>query len=196
MKRFACLAAPLLFVSLLAAPFSKAQQLTIAEDSRMTIEGTSTLHGWTCEVGEIRGQITMGTAPGEISAAAVSVPSAAIDCDNATMNKKAAQALNVDAHQTIRYLLGKADVQREGGTLRVDAAGTLELAGTKKQVTVRLVGEPVPDAGFRFTGTLPIRMSDFGIDPPTAMLGTIRTGDDVTVEFEIVARDPSLSGAQ
>jgi hypothetical protein len=27
-------------------------------------------------------------------------------------------------------------------------------------------------------------MSDFGMKPPTAMLGTVKTGDDVTVRFE------------
>jgi hypothetical protein len=27
-------------------------------------------------------------------------------------------------------------------------------------------------------------MSDFGIDPPTAVMGTIKTGDDVVVKFD------------
>jgi hypothetical protein len=30
-------------------------------------------------------------------------------------------------------------------------------------------------------------MSDYGMKPPTAMLGTIKTGDAVTVHFDLVA---------
>jgi len=35
------------------------------------------------------------------------------------------------------------------------------------------------------TGSYKFKMSSFGIDPPRAMLGTIRTGDEVTIKFKI-----------
>jgi len=36
------------------------------------------------------------------------------------------------------------------------------------------------------TGSLDLLMTDFGIEPPTAMLGTIKTDAKVTVRFETV----------
>lgn len=36
-------------------------------------------------------------------------------------------------------------------------------------------------------GTLPIQMTDFNVEPPTAMLGLIRARDKITVHFDITA---------
>jgi hypothetical protein len=39
--------------------------------------------------------------------------------------------------------------------------------------------------GLRATGVSTFKMTDFGVKPVTALLGTIRTGDAVTVKFDI-----------
>ena len=36
-----------------------------------------------------------------------------------------------------------------------------------------------------FTGSIKIVMSDYGIEPPVAMFGTLKTGDEVTIDFEL-----------
>ena len=47
-------------------------------------------------------------------------------------------------------------------------------------------GRRLPDGQFRLTGSLPLLMTDFGIDPPKAMPGTLKTGDRVVVHFDVV----------
>jgi polyisoprenoid-binding protein YceI len=44
----------------------------------------------------------------------------------------------------------------------------------------------VEQSGNAFTvkGTTDFRLTDFQIDPPTALMGTIKTGDEVTIEFK------------
>jgi hypothetical protein len=34
-----------------------------------------------------------------------------------------------------------------------------------------------------FTGKKTIKMTEFEVEPPTALLGTIKTGDEVTISF-------------
>lgn len=187
----------LLALAMVAFSFPGGQtQLMITDASRMWIDGTSTIHDWTCSVGEVDGSITLDAARGEVSKAVVTVPSASIDCDNGTMNKKMSKALDIRSHPAIRYTLTNADVAKDGNKLRVEALGTLELAGAKKDVAASLVGEPGADGSFRFTGTLPVKMSDFGIAPPTAMLGTLKSGNDVTVRFEVLATSSNLSSSK
>jgi polyisoprenoid-binding protein YceI len=36
------------------------------------------------------------------------------------------------------------------------------------------------------SGDYTLKMTDYGIQPPKAMWGTIKTGDEVTIKFEIV----------
>ncbi len=48
--------------------------------------------------------------------------------------------------------------------------------------------KPNADNTITVTGTQKISMKDFAIDPPTFMLGTIKTGNDITLSFTIVLR--------
>ena len=75
----------------------------------------------------------------------------------------------------------------------VRATGRLTLAGQTRTVTATLQGSARPDGKLRFTGQLPVTMSDYGIKPPTAMMGTLKTGDAVVVHLDLMA---ALAGTQ
>lgn len=52
-------------------------------------------------------------------------------------------------------------------------------------------GEVTASGVVRATGTVPFRMTDFGIKPPTAFFGLLKARDDVTVRFDLrVRQDP------
>ncbi|MEX0600471.1 MAG: YceI family protein [Rhodothermales bacterium] len=188
MKNSPVLSILVLSFILIAATWSAdPTQMTITPESRMWVDGTSTVHDWTCDVGEVDGNVTLDAETGAVSKAAVTVASSSIECDSRTMNRKVAEALAIDDFPVIRYTLSTADVMSSGEELRIDAVGTLELAGASKEMSSSLVGQPASEGGYVFTGTLPITMSTFDIDPPTAMFGALKTGDDVTVRFEIYA---------
>ena len=65
--------------------------------------------------------------------------------------------------------------------------GESELETMRAALPILLALFVAAAAGASFlTGQLPIRMTDYGIKPPTAMMGTIKTGDDVKVTFRWV----------
>jgi hypothetical protein len=49
------------------------------------------------------------------------------------------------------------------------------------------------DGSIAVRGSVPLFMSDFGIEPPTAMLGMLKTADQVTVKFELALRLEQLT---
>ncbi len=63
------------------------------------------------------------------------------------------------------------------------AAGQLTVAGATRPLTMALKATIVDGGGLLFEGSAPLRMTEFGIEPPKAMLGTIKTGDEVRVGF-------------
>jgi len=47
----------------------------------------------------------------------------------------------------------------------------------------------LPNGDIEFSGTKKLRMTDYKVDPPTAMLGALTTGDEVILQFKVVLGD-------
>ena len=161
---------------------------TFAPGSRVWVEGTSTVHDWSCGAEQVSG--TLDATPGGgalsgISALAVTVPVATLDCDNGTMNGKMREALG---SSPVRFTLSNARVgSANDGRFLVEADGRLTIHGTTRAQRVRAEGRALGGGRFLFSGEVPVTMSEFGVDPPRAMMGTLRTGDRVTVHFAVTA---------
>jgi polyisoprenoid-binding protein YceI len=166
--------------------------------STMTIAGTSTLHDWECAVEDVGGRLQVQPAAEDDAAAPVSglpsvsvqVPVEKIECGKGRMNRNLRKALDADAYPTILFSLEAATVSplpdSAGSWFSVSATGELIVAGARRQVEVPVKGQRLDD-GFRFVGEKSLKMTDFDVDPPSVMLGTINTGDEVTVRFDVVA---------
>ena len=167
-------------------------------DSRLWVEGTSTIHDWTCEASTLDGSLSVVTADApQVSDVTVAVPVESLECKNGTMNRKAKKALGADDHPQITFELTTASVSTEvaEGDFAVDATGTLTIAGTTKTTELTAQGYRLENGQMRFKGSYPMQMTDFGVDPPSAMLGTLKTGDEVVVHFDVVAASSSTQAA-
>lgn len=176
-------------VLLVAAGWRLADPFSFARGSSITIEGTSNVHDWRCTVPNVTG--TMDATPNAtgwsgLSALTVTVPVNSIDCRNGTMNTNLRNAFNASANPTIRFTLSNARVAApSGGRFTVQANGTLAMAGQSRPITVTAQGVRNANGSIRFTGSVPVTMSQWGMTPPRAMAGTMRTGDRVTVSFDV-----------
>jgi polyisoprenoid-binding protein YceI len=94
-----------------------------------------------------------------------------------------AEALKAQVNPTIRYAMTSASLGSAGNPFTLDTRGRLTIAGVTREVTMQVTGTRDSKGTCILTGRVPIRMSDYGIKPPVAMLGTIKTGNDVTVSF-------------
>lgn len=180
----------LLLAGLLIAGWGTlSQRFTVQPESRLWIDGTSSLHDWTCEAGVLDGQIDAAAdAPADVVGVRLTVPVEQLECKNGTMNKKAHKALQEDDHPTIAYALTSAEpLAQDGGTQTLKATGELTIAGTVRTIQMDVQATPQADGRVRYSGQVPLTMTDFGVDPPKAMLGTLKTGDQVTVHFDVVA---------
>ena len=174
----------------IAAFTSAPVRFTMTPQSKLWVEGTSTVHDWTCEATTFDGQLdALSDAVENVQGAAVRVPTKALECKNGTMNKKALDALKADKAPTISYALTSATPSGTdaNGAFTLDTKGQLTIAGKTLPVTMTVTGEKGADGRLHFKGQVPVLMSDFGITPPTAMLGTMKTGDKVVVGFDIIA---------
>lgn len=179
----------LLLVALLttlgAGAASDPLYLALMPESRLWIEGTTNVDAFACEAATVQG---IGTFDG-IAAAEVAVPVAALDCGKRRMNEDLYAALRAEAHPEIRFRLTGVvlEAPMEGADYRLRVSGRLALAGAERSVSLPVQARRRTDGTYRASGALAIRMTDFGIDPPTAVLGLVRAHDRITVRFDLVA---------
>lgn len=193
------LAGALLAVGSSEPPVSYTFEPTMSE---MSVEGGSTLHDWSCPIERLSGSLDIDTGQTEqgapvagLSGTQVAVPVDAIQCDNDTMNEKLRKALQMNAYPEVYFSLKDAQVSPlpdSGATwFQVDATGELILAGERRQIDLPVQGRTLDNGNLRLTGSHTIRLSDYDIDRPSAMLGTITVSKEVTVNFDVTATPDS-----
>ena len=184
----------LLTALLLAVAWRQAEaqtQFVLQPESRLWIDGTSNLHDWTCNVEALEGTLNATSASLlDVQRVEVNVPAESIDCDKGRMNKKMLEALRAEDHPTISYMLESAEGEQgaDASTLLLRTRGRLTVAGVERAVEMDVNGEVLESGQVRLTGALTLLMTDFEMDPPRALLGTLKTGDEVEVHFDVVVQ--------
>lgn len=159
----------------------------------LTIDGTSTVRGWTCEAGSFdllpspREGFEEAVLKGEpaLETVTVTFPVAAIDCGNGTMNDHMRKALKASDHPQIRYRLSRYAIAQAESGMEVDAEGELTIAGTARPVQMAVTIARDASGSIRVRGEQEVRMTDFGVAPPSLMLGTLKVGETVMVKFDV-----------
>lgn len=164
------------------APPADAQSYTLQPDSKVWVDGTSNKSDFTVHATEIDASAELG-ADNVPTTLQITMPSASIKSNESTiMDRLLHDALKVEEHATITFELSEAAASSDGS---LSTTGKLTLAGVTRDIEMDITAEQT-DEGIRYTGTTPLKMSDYNIKPPVAMFGALRTADDVTVGFDVV----------
>jgi polyisoprenoid-binding protein YceI len=63
--------------------------------------------------------------------------------------------------------------------------GDLTMNGVTNVIMLSVIGKNLPGGDMRFSGSRGLKMTDYKMKPPTAMMGTVKVGDEVTVKFDL-----------
>ncbi|MFN3640057.1 MAG: YceI family protein [Flavobacterium sp.] len=172
----------LLFIICGTHVFSQ-KNMTVQKGSMFKISGTSSLHDWDMNSETATGRM-VGTFHGEslqsIQSLVVEMPAESLKSGKGGMDKNAYKALKTTSFKTIKFELKSA--KKEGAFWNL--TGTFQIAGVTKNVSIKVKesnngGEVVLEGSYDFN------LTDYNITPPTALLGTVKTGDAVSISFKI-----------
>jgi polyisoprenoid-binding protein YceI len=94
------------------------------------------------------------------------------------------KAMKADKHPLITFRLDSYTVGAAAGGTTVTSAGILSVAGVERPIDMVLdVSEHA--GALRVRGTSDLLMTEFGIKPPTMFMGMLKTGDKVTIAFDV-----------
>jgi polyisoprenoid-binding protein YceI len=171
---------------------SIAQTLKMAGSSKVWIDGTSTLHDWKTSCKGTTGTFTIpetvfGAKTGDNVdlKTSIVVPVKMITHEKEDLVENLQEAMEADKFPTVKYTVTQASIVSSDATKAVlKTTGKLNIHGIEKVVSfnVNLVKTA---SGMEVKGVANVNMKDHGIDPPTMMLGTIKTGKDVRIGFDM-----------
>jgi hypothetical protein len=157
-------------------------------DSKLWVEGTSTVRSYRCEAKTLESEIMPASSETAnlplaelVSTAEVDVPVAGLDCANGTMNGHMQKALRMKDHPRIAFQLDSYTI--DGTEAVLD--GTLSMAGQSNPVRIAATVAEEASGVVRVKAVHPIRMTHWGINPPSLMLGTMKVHDEVKIHFDV-----------
>lgn len=158
------------------------------EGVKVSVKGSSTLHEWEAiasVISEVPPRLTtdLNSADG-FENFGFKVGVEGLDGGRgASMNKKIRTALAATDHPNIIYVSKSVALESSDEGQILKTSGVVEIAGKKMDVEVDANVE-ILDKNLIIKGSKALKMSDFDIEPPSAMFGQIKTRDDITVHFE------------
>lgn len=172
------------------ASFSlQAQVFTLKPGASVVkVDGTSNLHDWditsTSQFGKLKAEVSEGKLL-EISLLEFELNPETLKSGKAAMDKNTYKALKTDKHKKIHFKLKKTNKIETVGTdtYRVSGVGSLSIAGTERNIDVSFNAKVFPGK-IQISGSQKLKMTTYNVDPPKALMGTITTGDQVTVSFD------------
>jgi len=177
----------------------EAESLKISNASSIEIDGTSTLHDWTVVAEEftidfiIPNNWTEGLDwnPEDVEALSVRVSVEHLESGKGGMDKRMYKALESDDHPEIMFdytdlEIVDAETEQAANAKTLNINGNLTIAGETRPVTLTVLGEILETNTLKFSGSYELNMTEYDVDPPSAMLGTIKSGEEVTIRFDII----------
>ena len=176
-------------IVILAAVLGIGTQVPLEPGSSVWVAGTSTARDFTCRSTEFTSVVDLTSSTGLealVEGAVVTIPIAKLDCGNGTMNDHMRKALKSKEQPNIEFKLNSYRLDGAAAVLN----GTVTMAGKSKDVEI--VGTAVRNGALvNVKGKTQLTMSDWGIKPPSLMLGTMKVRDAVTVGFDVTLK-PAL----
>ena len=155
----------------------------------LSIKGTSSLHDWEmksskgkCEVEFVIGANDKITA---INSLKFDLDPTSIKSEYTMMDNNTYKALKTKSYKSISFVMASGTVtQTDAVSYVVKVLGNLTIAGKTQKIDLAATAKyNSADKSFTVNGSKKLKMTDYGVDPPTAMLGTIKTGNDITISF-------------
>lgn len=206
MKRTSFAGVVLITLAAAAAGAQETARVAVSPESKLWIEGTSNLHGWSCKATTLDAAIDIDpaaaaqvavAAPKALKKVHVKVPVKSIKCGHGGMDDNVYKALKADESPEISYILAtfEAVPGEAKDSFTLHTVGSLTIAGKENKVSMDVAATRLPDGTVKATGVVPIKMTDFGIKPPTAIFGRLKTGDEVKVNFELSVGARAIAAA-
>ena len=170
-------------------------RITASGDADIKVLGTSNLHNWSMEAKDIscsaKFNFTAGSSslPQSLVSFTLSVPVQNLKSGESSMDSRAYTALKAKTYKDIVFVLTSSTiVPGQKDHFLVKSKGDLSIAGVTQPVVLEVNCLVGPEGNITCSGSEKLKMTDYQIKPPSFMLGALKTGNDLTINFTLVVK--------
>lgn len=194
MKRSLCSA---LVAAALLSGGAVAADARLQPGAEVAIEGKSSVRDFTCKAKSFNAKVelagadpalTLENLAGAVKEVKLDIPAAALDCANDTMNEHMREAIHAEKHQNIGVQIHKYEVGVPvDGVAPMKLYADITLAGVTRPVTI-IANARMVDGAVKVDGRYAMRMTEWGVKPPSLMLGTMKVRESVVIRFAVAVK--------
>lgn len=189
------------FLFLFLAASVNGQTAYFLKTDKVTVSGTSTLHDWVSEATKLEweGKFVMEDKKiKEAEGVKVRIPVTSIKSGKGRiMDSKTYEAFDSDKNPFITYILNSANISGSATDFTINSTGTLSMAGASRMITMPVKAKVLSNGEIQLKGSYKMNMRDYKMVPPTAVMGTIKVGEELTIDFDLtLSTNRALSNAK
>ena len=171
-------------------------KLSIQSNSKLWLEGNSTLHKYSATTADLSGTISVDSllfADGKTSLSKpfeqveITIPVKRLLSGNEKLDNNMYEALKANDYPNITYRMISdsliSSVEKDSMTLKT--TGKLSVAGKEKVVDIIITAIKKQDNTLSIKGSQEFLMTDFEVAPPSMMLGLLKTDNKVVIHFDV-----------
>lgn len=174
------------------------KEFLINYSSSLYLEGSTNVNSFTCSVAEYQSQKNIEVFQTSSNccnlrfrhlALMVSVPK--LDCGKNGINRDLQKTLKADEYPYIQIQILSAEVNEDTTRMKTQEGMTAEalaevtIANTTQKATLHLIVRKTGTNKYSFSGKVPLKMTQFGLEPPTVLLGLVSVKDQIYVSLEM-----------
>lgn len=173
-----------LFVGLI-----NAQELQVLKPiQNCFIKGTSTMHDWELNITQINGKSDIIKTDGKISQIkdiSITVPVIGLKSSKSTMTDKTYELLKKDQYPALKLESNSITLTQAGLDYKATIQANITVAGQTRKKTITSTIKTSADGKITASGSFTLLLTEFGLEPPKMFLGALKTGDQITIQYEI-----------
>ncbi|WP_044233509.1 YceI family protein [Haliscomenobacter hydrossis] len=167
----------------------------IHPSSQLSLFGSSNINKFQCDCTDEFPRSTLKFNRGKngtsatFSNAILNIRAGALDCGNKIMNKDLYKTLKGDEYPEIQIELlqvKQLNESKPGAWSNQLVEAALTIAGVRKTIELSVRAQQTDPDRFRFVSDKNILMTEFGLIPPKALMGTIKVNDLIRIHMDMI----------
>jgi polyisoprenoid-binding protein YceI len=157
----------------------------------VSLNGTSNLHDWEMKAAKGKSEVSFAIGAGNkiesITKLSFTLPVKNLKSDHTGMDNNTYKALKSPDHPNFSFEMTSGVITSTGiNSYLINCKGKLSIAGKTNDTEILATGVYDPsDKSITISGVKKMKMTDFNVAPPKALMGTIKTGNDISVSYTI-----------
>ena len=172
-------------------------KVQLRDSSKLSIKGKSNVNEFTCESehelqkDSLDYSYTVNADTVQVNGVYLDLEIDQFDCGKRAINRDFKSTLKYKEYPFIEIVLNELVASDSTSLIPKEAEVTIRIAGVERHYTVPLNSFSSSEESFTVGGNKILRMTDFGLEPPSPMFGLIKVEDELNIQFDLViVRDP------